>query len=161
MTRSAFEACFSDFRIVKGRKVGQLIFELPLEAVDAALETLGGVPRPDKEAWVGIARLEASSVRKQLEASVALIDKAPSKERRAWSQLSYAEQAGIRCNEPAFWQFLSEEVDIVSDPEEAANAVRVHCGVGSRSQIKAGSIPGHSWQSLDASYEAWLRRPTF
>lgn len=56
---TAISATFSDFRIVKGRKVAQLIFETPLEAADEALRMLGGLPRPDAERWVGIAPLKA------------------------------------------------------------------------------------------------------
>ncbi len=35
-------ATFSDFRLVKGRKVCQLVCEVPLEQADAALAALGG-----------------------------------------------------------------------------------------------------------------------
>ena len=38
----------------------QLIFEVPIEASNNALEVLGGIPNPEKEIWVGIARINKS-----------------------------------------------------------------------------------------------------
>ena len=52
-------ATFSDFRLVKGRKVCQLVCEVPLEQADAALAALGGLPNPHAERWVGIVPLKA------------------------------------------------------------------------------------------------------
>jgi hypothetical protein len=60
MTAAAFEATFSDFKIIRGRKVAQVVLEVPLEAADTALRVLGGVPRPDAECWVAVARLQRS-----------------------------------------------------------------------------------------------------
>lgn len=87
----------------------------------------------------------------------------PPKERRSWSALSYAEQAGIRCQEPAFWQFLLE-YDLAdnapSSAEGAAVLVREYLGVASRSHIKHGTPAFALWAHLDAKYDSWLR-PTF
>jgi hypothetical protein len=161
---AAFQATFSDFRVVKGRKVCQWVFETPIEAADAALEALGGIPQPHEERWAAIARIvpQASVVRQQLEASVALIDKPP-KERRTWSALSYAEQAGIRCNEPDFWRYLSENVSEtpVSNAEIAADCIRAQCSVRSRADIKPGTRAGRFWASLDETYILYSNRQPF
>ena len=37
---------FSDFKIVRGRKVAQLVIEVPLEKANEVLAALGGVPQP-------------------------------------------------------------------------------------------------------------------
>ena len=50
-------ACFSDFRLVKGRKVYQIVCEVPMERANAALAALGGLPNPHYERWVAIAPL--------------------------------------------------------------------------------------------------------
>src|SRR4051812_4591789 len=55
------QATFSDFRLVKGRKVAQLVFEVPIEQADQALAALGGLPQPATEAWVALARLETKA----------------------------------------------------------------------------------------------------
>ena len=54
----AIAGTFSDFRLIKGRKVAQFIIEVPLETADQALAALGGIPNPHAEKWVGIARLK-------------------------------------------------------------------------------------------------------
>jgi hypothetical protein len=57
MDQAAFKAEFTDLKTVRTRSVAQLVFELPIEQVDAALAILGGVPKPGNAVWVGIARL--------------------------------------------------------------------------------------------------------
>ena len=150
---AAFKATFSDFRLIKGRKVAQLIFELPIEGCDAALEAMGGVPQPHEERWAAIARIDLKAVSAAPE---------PLKERRSWSDLSYAQQAGIRCNEPDFWKFIGEVCDVgtfedIKSPEGAASFVRIHCNVESRAHIKPNTPPGIRWRDLDVKYEAWQR----
>lgn len=54
---TAFKGEFSDFKIVKTRSVCQIVLEIPLEQADDALAVLGGVPRPDRQVWVAVARL--------------------------------------------------------------------------------------------------------
>lgn len=53
---AVIEATFCDFRIVKGRKQAQLVFEMPLEKAEEAIKRLG-MPRPDNPAWCAIAKL--------------------------------------------------------------------------------------------------------
>lgn len=163
---AAFQASYADFKLIKGRKCAQIILEVAIEAADAALEALGGVPQPHRETWVGVARIDAqpSIVRQQLEASVALIEK-PEKERRSWSALSYAEQAGIRCNEPDFWRFLNgsflEIRPPVTDAHGAAAAIRIYCDVKSRADIRPNTSAASIWEQLDSDYESWSRKPAF
>lgn len=54
-------ATFSDFRIVKTRKLAQFVFEVPIEDADKALAALGGLPRSDGERWCGIALITKSA----------------------------------------------------------------------------------------------------
>lgn len=56
MTDSAILATFADWRTVKGRKVLQLIFEVPLEEQAKVLSHLGA-PMPMAHIWCGIARV--------------------------------------------------------------------------------------------------------
>lgn len=55
---AAFSATYSDWKIVKGRKVVQIVFEVPVEAAGHAYNVLDGMPRFGAEKWFGIARLE-------------------------------------------------------------------------------------------------------
>jgi hypothetical protein len=54
---AAFDAVFSDFKLVKTRSSAQLVLEIPIERADAVLAILGGVPQPGKEVSVAVARL--------------------------------------------------------------------------------------------------------
>lgn len=54
---AAFEATFTDWRLIKGRKVVQVVLEVPLELADRAYQALGGMPDPAGSVWVAVARL--------------------------------------------------------------------------------------------------------
>lgn len=134
---AAFSATYSDFKLVKTRKVAQFVFEVPLEAVDAALAVVGGMPDPAAEGWFGIAPLREEVA-------------TPIKPKRSWNELSPSQQAGIRCNEPIFRAFLSAKGYDACDATEAAEAVRDWFGVKSRTEI----LP-EVWRELDDQFSAW------
>jgi hypothetical protein len=143
---AAIRGTFADFRLIKSRKVAQLVVELPIEEADAALATLGGLPQPAAERWVALAALNVTSIKPQ--------------EKRRFEELKSAMQAGIRCGEPAFWRFLNEEFGReIFDEQEAANFVRQRCGVSSRSALNLDPKAAAKWQELDARYMLWLREP--
>lgn len=54
---AAFSATYSDWRVIKGRKVVQIVFEVPLEASGHAYNVLGGMPNFGSEKWFGVARM--------------------------------------------------------------------------------------------------------
>ena len=143
---AAIKAAFADFRIVKGRKVASLIFEVPLEGADEALRVLGGIPQAVSEVWCGIARLNGVSVS----------ETKPTKEKRQFAELPITQQIGIICNEPRFWRFLEESyangISPVENAEDSAAIVRAECRVESRSQIKADDP---HWNRIYKEYEAW------
>lgn len=145
MSAAAISATFSDFRLVKGRKVAQLVFEVPLESADAALETLGGLPRPDREAHCGIARLAKKP-------------ETPSRPERTTGPIpTLAQRVAIKCQDADFRRFLAIGWDGVAvlDVASAAADVRDICGVSSRSEIVPGSEAARKWEALEADYIAW------
>ena len=54
---AAFSATYSDLKVIRGRKVVQFVFEVPIEAAGHAMNILGGMPNPMAEKWFAIARL--------------------------------------------------------------------------------------------------------
>lgn len=152
---AAFQGTYSDFRLVKGRKVAQIVVEVPIEAADHALEVLGGVPRPDAERHVAVARLSPGSGTAASQGSSAERGQAPrstpepgeSKERRRFSELPLPQQVALRCTDKKFQEWLC-----VANEDEAAEAVRRECGVASRSAIQWGSDAGTKWADLDAAF---------
>lgn len=73
---------------------------------------------------------------------------------RDWRQISPAQQAGIRCNDPEFVAFLREERpddwhESMEDPEEC---VRLICGVASRRELSENRGAMNVWQNLDEQF---------
>jgi hypothetical protein len=136
---AAIRATFADFRLIKGRKQAQLVLEIPIEEADNALAVLGGIPQPQSDCWVAVARLNG-------------VAKPEPKEKQKWDDLKLSMQAGIRCEEKAFQRYFN-----VKDAESAAEAVRLDCGVDSRSGLNDNPEAAAKWRDLDRSYQAWLR----
>ncbi len=137
---TAIRATYSDLKLVKTRKVLQLIFEVPIEEADNALRVLGGMPRADAETWVGIAPITEEAAQRVAPGAVA------AKPRKAWGDLTPTQQAGIRCSDVDFQAWLG-----CFDAEEAAVKVRDHCGVKSRSDI--GLHPASKrWRQMDNDF---------
>lgn len=59
---AAFSASYSDWRLVKGRKVVQIVFEVPMEAAGHAYNVLDGMPKFGSEQWFAIARMKQDGV---------------------------------------------------------------------------------------------------
>jgi hypothetical protein len=146
---AAIQATFSDVKLIRSRKVCQLVLEIPLEQADAALSTLGGIPQPHSERWVALARLNGYAPEPK-----------PDKEKQRWEDLKLSMQAGIRCSEPAFWEFVRKEVRgarDVRDEATAANWLRWLLGIDSRSGLNDNPAAAERWRDLDRSYQAWLQ----
>jgi hypothetical protein len=65
-----------------------------------------------------------------------------------------SEQAGVRCNEPVFWQYLN-----VDDANEAKNEIYLRCVVTSRTDIIPGTAAGQTWMNIERDYQAWQKAP--
>lgn len=151
---SAFRAVYADWKLVKTRQSVQIIFEVPLQEADAAYEVLGGMPAPAAERWFGIAALCSSEREPQ-----PVVDKplaGAKRDKRDWSDLQPQQQAGIRCNEPTFVAFLKEErPDDWHEAQDAAECVRMICGVDSRIELGINPNAGIAWSRLESQYQAW------
>jgi hypothetical protein len=84
------------------------------------------------------------------------------KDRDKWRDLGAARQAGIRCKEPMFWAYLTEELHypFVDNEEAAARAVRHACDVASRSDLDRvhNTDARERWFNIDFAYQAWKAR---
>jgi hypothetical protein len=139
---AATQGTFADFRLIKGRKVCQIVIEVPIEQADQALAALGGLPQPATEAWVALARLETKT---------RVVPIKPDN-----TKLSL--EAVMRCKEPLFWRFLTTQtVQPVENETDAACVVRVLCGVESRSGLNTDPKAATLWRVLSAEFLAWKR----
>ena len=159
---AAFQATYSDWKLIKTRKVVQIVFEVPVEKAGLAYEVLNGMPNFGSEVWCAVARLQqpkesAAQPRPSPDESPSA-GGAPRAASKSFHELVPAQQAGILCHEPAFWKFLSEFYDgvLVTKESEASAFVREFCGVASRAQL----TPELSlWKSMVSDYRAWMREP--
>lgn len=141
---AAIQGSYADLRFVKGRKVCQIVIEIPIEAGDQFV-SIFGAPNPESEIPVAIARLDRAAAPKQIE-----------KPRRPMGELPYAQQAALHCNDKRFQRFLYEE-GLAAEPSEtaAAWAVRTQCGVDSRADISSNGIAIDNWRKLVDRFDAW------
>lgn len=144
-----------------------LTLHVPQEQADHVLKMFGW-PTMVNPIPVAIARLEeAPSEVSPVSPSTSpcLAQDKPGRAPKPWNELSPAQQAGIRCDQPAFWAYLSERFDkTIRNEDEAARLVRALCDVSSRSQITASPAAhkAHAiWDDLDYRFRAWQREPEF
>lgn len=159
---AAISGDFATYRHVQGRKVLQLVIEVPAEMASAVFAALG-TPGAGEGIPVALARLQ--TVPEQPSGNSGQLP-AP-KERRPFSELPYSQQAAMRCAEPEFFKFLQTkfrpDAVIPFDPLRDNNAppavpyLRNLIGIGSRRDLDHHPIAAERWQALEAEYYAWSR----
>jgi hypothetical protein len=148
---TAFRATYSDFKLVKTRKVVQIVLEIPVEHANAVLDVLGGMPDPSSETWVGVALLSPDAAKPQ-----PMDQPRPAGAKRDWRDIPPQQQAGIRCDDAAFVAFLREERgDDWIETREPAECVRLICGVTSRAELGNNQKARVIWKQLDDQFQAW------
>lgn len=148
---AAISGDFATYRHVQGRKVLQLVIEVPAESAAAVFAALG-TPGAGEGIPVALARLAKPSAQE------------PPAERKRFTELPYAQQAAIRCGEIEFQRFLQEGYrsaygngPFASNADAAAGAVRTICAVESRKEIVRDSLAGSRWIEIESEYWAWQR----
>ncbi len=146
----AIDGNLVDVKNVNTHKCVRLVIDVPAERA-ASIIAVFGWPTMVDPVPVAVARLVVPD-------NVVQIAARPRGE-RSWSDMSLAQQAGIRCNEPAFWTFLREIGESsCNDAEAAAAYVRLACGgLHSRSELDKNSAAARKWRDMDRSYRAWLQ----
>jgi hypothetical protein len=144
---TAFQATFSDFRLVKGRKVCQIVLEVPIEGADKALSVLGGLPNPAEERWVGVARIEQKKNHPVLTG------------KDLWRASA---ECAMACKEPEFWKMLnlryknSNRPDFpINSERKATEFVRSWLEIDSRSDIDHDATAAERWEKINQDYMKW------
>jgi hypothetical protein len=73
------------------------------------------------------------------------------KPRRPFHEMSRAQQSGILCNDDQFCLWLSVNHPL-PDVKDAAEAVRIICGVHSRADISEDRVAGKKWDQLVTAF---------
>lgn len=165
---------FADFKLIKGRKVAQVVIEVPIEEADAALRALGGVPMPHLDRWCAVALLR-DGIETLPSAStppcVMTIDRpmpiepestAPSITRsgRNWREISFSQQAGILSADDDFQRWIGVPPGISGSPALEASAstaaaaalIRERCGVASRAELDRDPDAAERWIKLSHDF---------
>ena len=168
--QAAISGDYCDLRFVKGRKVAQIIIEIPIEAAGVFVQAFG-TPQPDKTVPVALARIHpprpvctcdlpagsehlpgcpsAPTLKQQLEKSIEHED---TKAKRSWSELPRAQQAGIACEADNFRRFLVAQYGN-APPDDL---VRKLCHVSSRREFDSDPEAGKRWDTLYSHYRLWV-----
>jgi hypothetical protein len=155
---TAFRAAYADLKIVKTRGVCQVILELPLEQADAALEILGGVPRPDREVWCGVARLAKDGAVTSNPPAEQHDGSPIHKDRRPFHTLPLPTQAALLCQDERFQDWFAHQLRghsfMPDDDREYLTTewVRGRCMVASRKDITAGSEAAKKFLAMYERY---------
>lgn len=152
---AAFKATF-DFRLVKGRKVAQIVVEVPIEEADNALKALGGIPRPDLERWVAVARLSPGAFIPKSEALASADGEgappqkqptpAPGETKGGWYALKPSARAAILCKDGDFLMWANSTWRLQMLLSELPDWLRNRVDVHSRAQLD----PDHAQHRPDA-----------
>lgn len=120
-------ATFHNYRTVLGRKVLQLVFEIPLEQQNEAL-TLLGYPNAAEPKWYAIARLVTNPTAKPV------ANENPER--------SAAQRCAILCTDARFRQYLNRTwgVNIITT-EDCDKELKKRLKIGSKCQLNAND-PG-------------------
>jgi hypothetical protein len=137
----AIAADFVTFRHVQGRKVLQVVCEVPVEEMGKVFDVLG-TPSTGENLWIVLAPMP-----KQAPAGPS----AAAPTHKSFNSLPLVQQVGIRCSDALFQEFMGVELEV-----GAAEAVRAKCAVDSRKDIIEGSPAGAIWKQIERQYQSWL-----
>jgi hypothetical protein len=155
---TAFRATYADWKLIKTRGVVQVVMEIPLADADAAYDVLGGMPVHGKERWFGIAAMK-SPVQKEAAAKPRQIsppDAPTGGAKRNWRDIPPPQQAGIRCDEPAFGAYLKENhPDEWHETGDADACLKMILRIESKTELKTDPRRMMLWHQLDNAYQAW------
>jgi len=84
---------------------------------------------------------------------------APTKDRRAFHDIPYSQQAGMQCGDKEFFDFLREQytLTLMSVNGDAAAFVRGYCGVDTRADLDNpdNRDARKLWRDLASEFESW------
>jgi hypothetical protein len=142
---AAITGCYSDLKLIRGRKVAVICVEIPIEQAEQFVAAFG-IPNAAEETWVALARLDLVN--------------GNGKPNDNWKpeEINIASHCALVCQKPTFWQFLNARSGrtYCKGEEDAATYVRKFCGINSRSVLATNEKARGRWQFLESAYEDWM-----
>lgn len=147
---AAIQGVYADYKRIKGRKVIQLIVEVPMEQAPM-VHSAFGEPNPDGSTWVAVALLNPEAKPKPIEKT----------------DHKLSQQAAMCCQDQRFYTFLRFKhsgiyFNIIeprrhNTTEEICRNVVLHlCNVSSRAEFDTDQDAAKRWRDLHAEFKAWL-----
>lgn len=160
MSDAVTAGSFADFKLVKTRKVAQFVIEFPLERADEALELLGGLPRPDREVWVAIARLKSDPFTNPAPPAAAPTPSPAPAEPKERRPTTNANRAGMMIGEPLFWKWIEAHYPYgCADKAAADQFIKEECGIRSKTELDADLDAAATFDAIRRRYYAWTQEP--
>lgn len=163
---AAFDATYSDWKLIRSRKVVQLVLEVPIEAADKAYQVLGGMPNPAGEIWVAVARLNTDRAPhpapEQGEVSSSTVAPTTALPPRRFTSLPLPQQAVLLCKDARFHVFVQRHYSNRRLPhtEEAVTAwLKMQAGISSRRELQPDTDGGEWFIRVRDRYLAWKLAP--
>jgi hypothetical protein len=149
MAKAAIAASLVDVRNIAAHKCVRLEIHVPAEQAGAVLEAFGW-PTAVDPVPVAIARLNHVPETETHDADEF------EKPRRQWSSLPATTRAAMLCDETAFLAFLK-----VKTKEEAADKLRRHCMVKSRSEFNTNETARMKFEMVERDFQRWREEKHF
>ncbi len=119
------QADYTSWRPVAGRKVLQIILEVPIEQTADVMDKLG-VPMPGESKWCAVALLDLKPKAEGQESA------ANGSTKKSWGEYKPSQQAAILCADPAFmWYFIGP----IGGEDDCIEAIRTHFKIKSRKEL--------------------------
>jgi len=156
---AAILATFSDFRLIKGRKQAQLVFEVPMEKAKEALDNLG-MPDPAGGTWFAIVK----TTLKDSGPLPTTNDTGPDKAEGGASKGEVAPpsptlnstRAVMLAKDPEFWGFVDHcGIAKPTTPEGAESAIKFMCQVQSKRELNERGKASEAFDRLRSQFFAW------
>lgn len=158
MTQSVL-ATYSDWKPIKTRRVIQIIFEVPWEGADAAYQVLR-MPDPGGSEWYSITKHVPNAG-----ALSSPVGEAGRTQQGTAPASRLTQLAGMACNEPLFWKYLTKLGYRIDSEDRAVNrelsrlAIYEECKVKSRKEFIVGTPAGDRWLKLYDAFALWRDAP--
>jgi hypothetical protein len=138
-----FRVSYADMKIIKSRRVAQIVMELALEEAQNFVSAFG-LPNPAAEMWFALAGLDMKVVEP--------------KEKRNFEDLPLPQQAALICNNERFWRFLRSERGYknVHDEQAAADALRLLCGIESRRELETNKVAASAFNHVVDAFNHFI-----
>jgi hypothetical protein len=162
MTDAAiFRATFvSNGRLNRERGMVPITLEVPQSEADATIKMLGGLKAAGSDAWLYFAVVAPDVGEKAMAAPPAPAQRATARQSESTPpKRTLSQRAYLLCADKAYWKFLQEQGYEPTDSNDARDAMREICDVGSRKEFDIfGGAAQRRFLAHESAFLRWSGR---